>query len=120
MVPWHTLNIQELVRAGYFAANTQAIDAYSLEFAIETAHTIANPFLRDKIILRTSYTNFGRYFIHRKWAFSNPMLPQPVGPITYFCHRIVLDNPYRTELLYMWGDKSRNDLPPARVIAGFL
>ena len=117
LIPWHTKDIRPL--NSYFEQNKQAIASYSINFAIEASKLIANPFLKNKVIFRMSWSRFNKAFgIPQDFSFKRHE-KIATGKIIDNCYR--LSNPETaTELLFIWSNKRRNDLPPADIISQFL
>lgn len=117
LIPWHTKDIRTL--KPYFTLNKKAIDTYSIKFAIDASKHIANPYLHNKVILRMPWDKFNdsfgtpagfQFVVHQKIT---------TGKMVDNCYK--LENPATgTELLFLWSNKRRNDLPPANIIAQFL
>ena len=117
LIPWHTKDIRPL--KPYFSLNKKAIDTYSINFAIEASKHITNPYLRHKVIFRMPWEKFND-------AFGTPLGFQfgghqkiTTGQMVDNCYKLQMPNT-GTELLFIWSNKRRNDLPPANIIEQFL
>ncbi len=113
LIPWHTKGINSII--GYLENNRKAIKKYSLQFAIKACQEIANPYLRNKLIIRTSWDKFQDCLgIPEGFRLKSKQKEEPAERVVYNC--VTLINDYNTEILIIWGNVSRNKLPPPEIL----
>lgn len=113
LIPWHTKGIDSIM--DYLINNRTAINKYSLQFAIEACKKIANPILRNKLIIRTKWKNFQEYLgIPDGFRLKSEQKVEPVEKIIYNC--VTLVNEIGIQILIIWGNISRNKLPPPETL----
>lgn len=101
LVPWHTATFINLGK--YPKLNLCPSIYYSLNMAVAASKTIINVHFKNKVILRMNHTNF--------IPIAKQLNITPVSHITLNKEHSVKYHYQGVELILVWGETKRNDLP---------